>query len=205
MDDFFGTSRSHLFSFIYRLLAGVALLTITTTAANASIIYNWVCDATDCNGDPAFASSIEISDSAFAAGDFTGITGNVLAWDTASGVGDGFAVNLSNILSSDLPGSTINDDDNLRIVLSSDKLEIALLEDISLGTNITFDDPTEGRVDFFEGANYSAGALRDGPTGSPFSDIVIQGRFVRAVPEPATLLLMSLGLAGIGLASRKVL
>ena len=170
--------------------------------ANASVMYNWVCDSTDCNGDPDFASSIEISDSAFAAGDFTGIIGNVLSWDTVSGVGNGFALSLDDILSG-TPGSSIDDDDNLRIVLSVDRLEISLLQDISAGTNITFDDPLEGRVDFFEGSNYSVGALRDGPVGSIFSDILIQGRFVNPIPEPSTLLLMATGLAGLAFYRRK--
>ena len=185
-----------IFSRFTQLVFGGLLFFAVSAIANAFVTYDWVCDSTDCNGDSGFASSIVITDSAFAAGDFTGIVGNVLSWDTVSGVGDGFALSLDDILSSDSPGSTINDDDNLQIVLSLDKLEISFLEDISAGTNIAFDDPLEGRADFFEGANYSVGALRDGPLGSDFSNIIIQGRFVQSVPEPSVALLMVAGLLG---------
>jgi len=168
--------------------------------ANASVIYKWVCDAADCNGDPAFRSVLEISDSAFAAGDFTGVSGNVLSWDTASGVGDGFSLSLADILTGPV-GSNTDDDDNLRIVLTADGSEVSDLLDISAGTNITFNS-SEGRVDFFEGTGgaYSVGSLRDGPVGSPSSDIVIMGRFVRVVPEPASTVLFLLGVAGLAFA-----
>ena len=185
-----------IFSRFTQLVVGSLLFFAVSATTNATVIYNWVCDSADCNGDIGFASSIVITDSAFAAGDFTGIVGNVLSWDTVSSVGDGFALSLDDILSGS-PGSNIDDDDNLRIVLSLDKLEISFLEDISAGTNITFDDPLEGRVDFFEGANYSVGSLRDGPLLSDFSDIIIQGRFVQSVPEPSVALLMVAGLLGL--------
>ncbi|MBT8438915.1 MAG: hypothetical protein KJO91_04245, partial [Gammaproteobacteria bacterium] len=162
----------------------------------------WVCDVADCNGDPTFTSTIVISDSAFASGDFTGVAGNVLSWDTSSGVGDGFTVSLADILSAN-PGLPTNDYDNLRIVLSGDGSLINDLLDISTGTNITFDS-NEGRVDFFEGTNtnYSVGSLRDGPIGSTFSDIIIQGQF-QVVPVPAAAWLFGSGLIALVGFSRK--
>ncbi len=184
------------------LTTGIVLMFAMSATASASVIYTWLCDTADCNGDAGFGSTMEISDSAFAAGDFTGVAGNVLSWDTVSGVGDGFALGLDDILSG-TPGSNTDDDDQLRIVLSADRLVISLIEDISAGTNITFEDEFEGRVDFFEGANYSVGSLRDGPRDAPYSDIIIQGQFVRVIPEPSTLALLGLGLAALGLGMRK--
>lgn len=125
------------------------------------------------------------------------MTGNVLSWDTTSGVGDGFSLSLADI------ASNLQDDVNLRIVLTPDRSKINDLLDVSGGTNITFDSP-EGRVDFFEGTllDYSVGSLRDGPIGSDFSDIIIQGYF-QVVPVPAAVWLFGTALIGfIGISRR---
>lgn len=168
------------------MYAGCILwLSITTTVA--SVTYHWVCDTNDCNGDPEFSSTIVISDSAYTIGYFAGINNNVVSWDITSGIGNGFSLNLSDLISGP-PGSTINDDDNLRIMLSADKLEIILLEDVSSGANITFENPLEGRADFFEAMDYSVGALRDGSEENTYSDIIIRGRFVKTTPESGSLL-----------------
>ena len=183
---------------VYKLFSSAIVLAALSFPVSASVTYQWVCDFADCNGDPTFTSTMVISDSAFASGDFTGVTGNVLSWDTSSGVGDGFTLGLADI------ASNLGDDVNLRIVLSGDSSLINDLLDVSLGTNITFES-NEGRVDFFEGmnTNYSVGALRDGPIGNPFSTINIQGQF-QVVPVPAAVWLFGSGLIGlVGLARRK--
>jgi len=175
----------------------IALLALSSSV-NAAVTYQWICEQPDCNGDQLFSSTMTISDAAYAAGDFTGVAGNVLSWDTTSGVGDGFSLGLADIASS------LQDDINLRIVLTPDRSKINDLFDVSQGTNISFDSP-EGRVDFFEGSllNYSVGALRDGPIGSEFSDIIIQGYF-QVVPVPAAVWLFGTALIGlVGFSKRK--
>lgn len=185
-------------------LACTVLVGFMGQSASASVLYDWVCDFPGCNGDSAFSSTIEISDAAFLAGDFTGVSGNVLSWTTTSGIGDGFTLALGDILTGP-PGSSTDDDDNLRIVLNGTGLEISDLLDISAGTNITFFDSSIGRVDFFEGLNgaYSVGSLNDFSPVTVPSTIVIQGLFVRRVPEPATLSLIGIALAGLQLARRR--
>ena len=191
----------------------VSMLTILTTllivmskSAIGAPIYDWVCDAADCGGDTAFTSTLEISDSAFAAGDFTGVTGNILSWTTTSGVGAGYTLNLANMLNS---GGVTDDQTNVRIVLSADKSEVSQLLDISPGTNITFFDIAIGRVDFFEGTNYSVGSLQDSSMipNLEFSPITIAGQFVHrvpAVPVPAAIWLFGTALVGfVGMSRRR--
>ena len=181
----------------YKFFSSAIVLFALSSPASASVTYQWVCDSLNCNGDSLFTSTMVISDSAFAAGDFTGVAGNVLSWDTSSGVGDGYTLGLADIATS------LGDDVNLRIVLSGDGSLINDLLDISAGTNITFDS-IEGRVDFFQGVNtnYSVGSLRDGPIGGPFSDITIQGHF-QVVPVPAAVWLFGSGLIGLIAFARK--
>ncbi len=101
---------------------------------------------------------------------------------------------------SSVPGSLIDDVNNLQMMLSLDGSEVSSLFDITAGTNITFDS-AQGRVDFFEGTNYAAGSFRDGPIGSPSSTLVIPGRFLRVtpVPLPAALPLFGSALAMLGI------
>ena len=181
----------------YKFFSSAIVLFALSSPASASVTYQWVCDSLNCNGDSLFTSTMVISDSAFAAGDFTGVAGNVLSWDTCSGVGDGYTLGLADIATS------LGDDVNLRIVLSGDGSLINDLLDISAGTNITFDS-IEGRVDFFQGVNtnYSVGSLRDGPIGGSFSDITIQGHF-QVVPVPAAVWLFASGLIGLIAFARK--
>lgn len=182
---------------VYKLFISAIMFSALSFPVSASVTYQWVCDVADCNGDPTFTSTMVISDSAFASGSFTGIAGNVLSWNTSSGVGDGFTLGLADIASS------LGDDVNLSIVLSGDGSLINDLLDTGAGTNITFDS-SEGRVDFFEGinTNYSVGSLRDGPIGSTFSNIIIQGQF-QVVPVPAAVWLFGSGLIGLVVFARR--
>ena len=180
-----------------------ALLMVMSRSAIGGPIYDWVCDSANCGGDTGFSSSLEISDSAFVAGDFTGVAGNILNWTTTSGVGAGYTLSLANMLNA--ASGTTADQTNIRMVLNGDKSEVAQLLDISSGTNITFFDTTIGRVDFFEGTNYSVGSLQDSTMNSnnQFSPVNIAGQFVRRVPEPYTLLLFASGLFVLCLIHRK--
>jgi len=187
-----------IFSRFSQLVVGSLLFLAVSATTNATVIYNWVCDSADCNGDSGFASSIVITDSAFAAGDFTGIVGNVLGWNTVSDAFGGLALDLEDILSRD--GNSA-DDENLHLVLSDDKLEISILEDISDGTDIIFYNLLVGGVSFHEGENYTATTY-----AADYSNMTqhIQGRFVKsAVPEPSIIWLLGSGLALIGFARRK--
>ena len=188
-----------IFSRFTQLIVGSLLFFAVSAATNATVIYNWVCDSADCNGDSGFASSIVLTDSAFAAGDFTGILGNVLSWTTASDAFGGLALELEDILSRD--GNSA-DDENLRLVLSDDKLEISFLEDISDGTDIIFYNLLVGGVSFAEGGNYTATTY-----AADISNMTqrIQGSFVLySVPEPSIIWLLGSGLVGlIGIARKK--
>ena len=140
-------------------------LSLYASLADASVIYQWVCGAPDCDGDTAFTSSIEITDSAFAAGSFIGVAGNVLSWNTHQGFGGGYDFTLANI------ASFLQDDVNLSITLSADRSVISALYDISAGTNITFADApvAQHRVDFIEGTLSAFGYKVD-----PDRDLVFQ-------------------------------
>ena len=181
------------------------LLLVISNNAGASVFYDWVCDAANCGGDTAFTSRLEISDSAYAAGDFTGVAGNILSWTTTSGVGTGYTLTLPNMLDA---GGFEADQTNVRMVLSGDKSVVSELLDISPGTNITFFDFSIGRVDFFEGANYSVGSLQDATMipNLEFSPIQIAGQFVRVseIPVPAAVWLFGTALLGfVGFSRRR--
>ncbi len=62
---------------LFSVFAGALLLCTSGTSASASVTYNWLCDVPTCNGDPSFSSTLIISDSAFAAGSFTGVAGTI--------------------------------------------------------------------------------------------------------------------------------
>ena len=179
-------------------------LVFSSVASHASVIYQWVCDDPSCNGDPAFTSTLAISDGAFAAGSFTGVAGNILSWNTTSGIGDGYTLTLGDMLTG-LPSAVTDDVNHVQMVLNADGSEVSDLLDITAGTNITFFDASIGRVDFFEGTGggYSVGSLQDLAPGQVISSIIVGGRFVRAVPEPTTLGLLGAGLLGLAFVRRR--
>lgn len=192
--------------------ARVALLSASivvgaSVAAQASAIYDWVCDDASCNGDPTFSAFLELSDAAVAAGDFIGVAGNILSAGITSGVGDGFSLELSDILTGS-PGSNTDDVNNVRIVLNALRTEVDDLIDISAGTNITFFDAAEGRVDFLEGTNgnYIVQLAQD-LVPEPVPVTGIPGRFVRrgaaAIPEPHAAVLFGLGTLIVSRARRR--
>ncbi len=172
--------------------------------ARASAIFDWVCDDPNCNGDPGFTAFLELSDAAVAAGDFTGVSGNILSAGVTSGVGDGFSLALGDMLTGS-PGSNEDDVNNIRIVLNSARTEVIELFDISPGTNITFFRAGEGRVDFLEtsgGSPYFVQLVQDlAPVQTSLFNI--QGQFVLRVPEPSSLILLAMSALGVGWCQRR--
>jgi len=143
---------------------------------------------------------MEISDSAFAAGSFTGVAGNILSWDTTSGVGNGFMVDLADMDSD--PGTFNDDVNNIMIVLSADGSQILDLIDIHVdGIFISFRDDTQGDVFFEEGTSgsYFVGGRIDRQPTTVLASTPVLGIFVRVtqVPEPGTLGLLGAGLLGL--------
>jgi hypothetical protein len=165
--------------------------------ARASAIFEWVCDDPNCSGDPDFTAFLELSDAAVAAGDFTGVTGNILSAGITSRVGDGFSLKLNDLRQGSL-GSPTDDFHNIRIVLNPARTEINEIFDVTIGPNITFFGPNVGLVDFWEttGDPYFVAFVQD-LHPSPASLSNIPGRFVLQVPEPGSFGLLALSALGV--------
>lgn len=192
-----------------RKMFGVLVVSLFLAPGTSwAISFVWVCDNPGCNGDAGFSAFLDLSDAAVAAGDFTGVAGNILSAGVTSGIGNGFSLTLSDMLTGPA-GSPEDDVNHIRIVLNAARTEIAALYDISSGTNITFFRSGVGRVDFLETGEtypYFVQFVQDLDPSAVSLPGAISGRFVRndvsRVPEPGTMLLLGSGLAGFAAVRR---
>ena len=177
-------------------------------SANASVFFDWVCADPTCSGDSGFSTFFEFSDAAVASGDFTGVSGNILSAGLTSSVGDGFALDLSDL--EEVPGTIAADQSNIRVVLDAARQTVIMLEDVSFGVLLDFLDAAEGQIIFHESnlVPYLVEFRRDfSPVCCVSDDTDIRGQFERrasSTPEPTTLALLGLGLAGLGFAKRRL-
>lgn len=196
--------NTHLFKILAVLM--YAAVTLWQTPAQANVIYEFVCTSPlDCDGDTNFKVEFEFTDAVLSLGGTTIEAANVafVGWSVASSVGDGFVMS----------GTTFHNNFNTDIDFSfnSDASAIPGLLDTASAAGVIemWDGGITGFISIIEGDSFSyfITQRRDITDSDPAHDIVnisdIDGRFVRKLPEPGTLAIFVLGLAGLGFMRRR--
>ncbi len=167
----------------------LALLVVLLSpmAANATVIYDFVCDDPTC-GVPGWGGFFEITDAAVLAGSLTG-TADIVAFTFVSPDGGGLLFNLSSLL------------DDIAMIFSVDGLTITSITDNGVNTACSASGPEACFTDvpatgmaLFVDATFVNDVGFNNQTGSWIAS---------TVPEPGTLALLGIGLAGMGLMRRR--
>ncbi len=172
----------------------------------SATLFEFICDSPlNCDGDTNFSFTIELADSVVApnASYSTGSDGGLafLGWTATSSIGDGFSISggYANITGKDpWIGISFDGAGHIDGMWDTD----SLIEPFTGGGSIlTFNQTGVGLLDWDEGGFVT---LRFDLAPPPFgaSSTNIYGHF-ESVPEPTTLALMGIGLAGIGWKRRK--
>jgi hypothetical protein len=194
--------KLHRIPLVAAVAAAVAFVVAPIDGARAGVSYDWVCTNVGCDGDPGFSFSIEFSNAAVAAGSFTGMAGNILSVSITSSFGDGYSNTLADLAEL---GGFDNDQTDISIAFSGDRQFVDDFLDFGTGVLIWFNG-TEGDTLIGEGTGqtYFIDFRRDHQPVALATDDDIQGVLVRrAAPEPATLAIVALGLAGMGVMARR--
>ncbi|HDZ37376.1 MAG TPA: PEP-CTERM sorting domain-containing protein [Marinobacter sp.] len=196
-----------------KMLSSFALAVVISTSAQASVIFQ---DSFDTEGTPGastlnyssfanwtvFEGSVDLINSGNYGIDCVGNTGKCVDLDGSTK--NAGTLNSSSIaLSAGIYSLMFDISGNQRGPAADDELLVTLSGLIEENFTLSANDPWQSVVRTFTVAEDTTGFISFNHSGKDNIGIVLDNVSVSAVPEPGTLALLGLGLAGLGAARRR--